>query len=58
MAPPSSLPVPLVLPPMVAGLSTDVTVMATVSVSDSGVPALSVDSTVRVSLPLKLRLPW
>ena len=35
-----------------------VTVMATVSLSLSGVPALSVETTVRVSLPLKLALPW
>ena len=40
-----------------AGASfTELTVMDTVSVSDK--PPLSVESTVRVSAPLKLLLPW
>ena len=36
---------------------TAATLMATVSLSVKGVPAASVDSTVRVSAPLKSRLP-
>ena len=37
---------------------TALTVIATGSVSESGVPALSVETTVSVSAPLKFRLPW
>ena len=36
---------------------TGVTLSVTLSVSDSGTPALSVDTTINVSVPLKFRLP-
>ena len=37
---------------------TALTVIATVSVSVRGVPSLSVETTVNVSAPLKLLVPW
>ena len=47
----------LVLAVSPAMSATPVTVIATVSVSESGTPALSVESTVSVSAPLKSALP-